>query len=129
MSSQGDLVPVVWSHSGETGRNFAAGMSGGVAYIFDPAQAFPDRCNKGLVDLETVMDPAEQDELRGFVEEHVKYTGSVVGQRILQDWGANVAKFVKVGDTVNIDVRPAGYDPIVPGPPYTHRHRERVPDS
>jgi len=39
---------------GETGRNFAAGMSGGVAYILDPEQAFPDRCNKGLVALETV---------------------------------------------------------------------------
>lgn len=39
---------------GETGRNFAAGMSGGVTYVFDPENAFPDRCNKGLVELETV---------------------------------------------------------------------------
>lgn len=46
----------VSSSSGETGRNFAAGMSGGIAYIFDPKKAFPDRCNKGMVELETVRE-------------------------------------------------------------------------
>jgi len=86
----------VYHITGETGRNFAAGMSGGIAYILDPEKAFPDRCNKGLVALETVEDPAEAEELRGYIEDHVKYTDSAVGKRVLADWDNSLKQFVKV---------------------------------
>lgn len=82
--------------TGETGRNFGAGMSGGIAYIFDPNDEFPARCNMGLVDLEKVEDE-EKEELKKYIEEHIAYTGSEVGQEVLKNWGENVNKFVKVG--------------------------------
>ena len=85
------------SAPGDTGRNFAAGMSGGVAYVLDPAKAFPDRCNKGLVELETVTKEEEAAELRAYIEEHVEMTGSTVGEKILAEWPAALPHFVKVG--------------------------------
>lgn len=81
---------------GDTGRNFAAGMSGGIAYVYDPDGKFPARCNMGLVGLESVESQDESDQLFGFIQEHVEMTGSTVGQAMLEDWSSSVGKFVKV---------------------------------
>jgi hypothetical protein len=71
-------------------------MSGGIAYVLDPNQAFPDRCNKGMVELETVDTPEEAELVRSYIEEHVAMTGSVVGKRVLDDWENSLKHFVKV---------------------------------
>jgi glutamate synthase (NADPH/NADH) large chain len=84
---------------GKTGRNFAAGMSGGIAYIFDEAGDFNHRCNLELVDLESVSAAGDEAELKTLIENHLKYTGSEVAQRILADWKGSLAKFVKVMPT------------------------------
>ena len=97
---------------GATGRNFAAGMSGGVAYVLDIDGQFDKKCNLAMVDLEPVLSEAEQDGkvardvwhmgqsdeavLRGFIENHAKYTGSQRARDILDDWSEYRAKFVKV---------------------------------
>lgn len=81
---------------GDTGRNFAAGMSGGIAYVYDPEGKFPARCNMGLVGLETIETPEEAGEVYGYIKDHVEMTGSTVGQAMLNDWDAQVGKFVKV---------------------------------
>ena len=81
---------------GPTGRNFAAGMSGGVAYVLDQTGDFDRRCNMAMVDLEHVV--AEDDALRlnQLVQNHLKYTGSAVARRILDDWEMYLPLFVKV---------------------------------
>ena len=81
---------------GETGRNFGAGMSGGIAYIFDPENQFPDRCNLGMVGLERVETDEEKALLRDFISEHRISTGSVVAENLLLNWHNEVLKFVKV---------------------------------
>jgi glutamate synthase (NADPH/NADH) len=81
---------------GETGRNFAAGMSGGLAYIHDPAGKFPSRCNMGLVGLETIDTEAEKAEVFAYIQEHVAATGSSVGQEMLENWDERSKEFVKV---------------------------------
>jgi len=82
---------------GETGRNFAAGMSGGIAYILDEAGDFASkRCNKAMVGLEKLEDPAEIEEIRELIERHVQYTGSECGKAVLADWPNTLPKFVKV---------------------------------
>jgi glutamate synthase domain-containing protein 3 len=81
---------------GATGRNFAAGMSGGIAYVYDPTAEFPARCNMGMVALLSVEDSAEAARLKGHLEEHVKYTDSAVAKRLLADWSTSVGHFVKV---------------------------------
>ena len=81
---------------GSTGRNFAAGMSGGVAYVLDEAGNFPSRCNTAMVDLELLEDPEEIREVHDMIEAHVAYTGSAKGDRVLAAWNAMVPKFVKV---------------------------------
>jgi len=82
---------------GPTGRNFAAGMSGGVAYVLDEDGTFPERCNMGMVGFE---DLAQEDalELREMVEEHLRRTDSPVAARVLADWDSLLASgaFVKV---------------------------------
>jgi glutamate synthase (NADPH) large chain len=80
---------------GPTGRNFAAGMSGGIAYVLDEAGAFPARCNTELVELEL---PAEDDlaEVRALVEEHRVRTGSPVASRVLREWESLAGAWVKV---------------------------------
>src|SRR3954454_18608769 len=80
---------------GPTGRNFAAGMSGGVAYVFDPDGAFPGRCNPELVDLEPVGEHDEA-ELRDLAAEHAQRTSSPVARRLLAGGGAAVARVVNV---------------------------------
>jgi glutamate synthase (ferredoxin) len=80
---------------GTTGRNFAAGMSGGVAYILDEKGDFATRCNKQMVGLEKV-EGAEGAELRALVQRHADLTGSRKAQALLSNWDASVKKFVKV---------------------------------
>src|SRR3712207_690657 len=80
---------------GPTGRNFAAGMSGGIAYVFDPDGSFPARCNMGLVGFEE-MDEADAAELHMLVSEHRERTGSTVAERLLADWESHLKSFVKV---------------------------------
>ena len=81
---------------GPTGRNFAAGMSGGEAYVLDESRMFRGLCNVEMVDLEPV--DAEEDvvALRRMLEEHYGYTGSANAQRVLGSWGRMLPKFVKV---------------------------------
>ena len=81
---------------GPTGRNFGAGMSGGLAYVHDPAGEFADKCNMGMVGLERVTEAEEQAELAAFVQEHLSSTGSPVAAALLQRWGDSVKEFVKV---------------------------------
>jgi glutamate synthase domain-containing protein 3 len=80
---------------GKTGRNFAAGMSGGIAFIFDEDGTFPQHCNPGQVDLKPLNEKSIAD-LRVMLERHVEYTGSTVAKRILDDWEESIAKFVRV---------------------------------
>jgi glutamate synthase (NADH) len=80
----------------ETGRNFAAGMSGGIAYIYDPDGKFPARCNMGLVGLDKIDSEEEKQEVYEFIKEHVMHTGSTLGQEMLDEWETRVDKFVKV---------------------------------
>ncbi len=84
---------------GPTGVNFAAGMSGGIAYVFDETGLFDDRCNLDMVDLELVTEPGDQAELKHMIEQHLRHTGSRRAQRILDDWESSVAYFVKVFPT------------------------------
>jgi len=81
---------------GRTGRNFAAGMSGGIAYVLDSAGTFQQRCNTAMVELDPLEDPADVSFVQSIIENHVKYTGSDLGQRILNDFDALKAVFVKV---------------------------------
>jgi len=81
---------------GKTGRNFAAGMSGGIAYIFDPDTNFPPMCNHDLINLEKVETLKEKECLYSYINEHVDVTGSAVGRYILSDWDNNLNNFVKV---------------------------------
>jgi glutamate synthase (NADPH/NADH) large chain len=81
---------------GPTGRNFAAGMSGGVAFVWDPNDVFLVNCNLEMVELEKVTDPADEQELRTHIENHLRYTGSTVARRILDRWDTSVGQFHKV---------------------------------
>jgi glutamate synthase (ferredoxin) len=80
---------------GSTGRNFAAGMSGGIAYVYDPEGDFHGRCNTESVFLEFVEEDDEA-ELLGMIRNHLEYTGSEVAQQILENWSGNLPRFVKV---------------------------------
>ncbi len=81
---------------GPTGRNFAAGMSGGIAYVWDPANAFPQQCNTEMVALEELESAADIEELRALIANHRRYTGSTVATAILEDWDSSIGRFVKV---------------------------------
>ncbi|HNK51943.1 MAG TPA: hypothetical protein PLB22_00235, partial [Ottowia sp.] len=95
---------------GSTGRNFAAGMSGGVAYVFDEDGRFSERCNTSMVALEKVPPRdaqegiaagwhramADEDLLRKLIEEHLRWTGSLRAREILDHWADSRARFVKV---------------------------------
>ena len=84
---------------GEVGRNFAAGMSGGVAYIWDHEGVLATKCNMGMVELETVCADEDIAELKTMIENHLKYTGSAVAERLLNDWDGALSQFVKVMPT------------------------------
>ena len=81
---------------GQTGRNFAAGMTGGVAYVYDPQSDFPERYNPTLVRIARVRAGVEEDLLRALIERHYQLTGSLVAERILNDWKGARADFWKV---------------------------------
>jgi glutamate synthase (NADPH/NADH) large chain/glutamate synthase (ferredoxin) len=82
---------------GPTGRNFAAGMSGGVAYVLDDDGSFSERCNMGMVGFEELSE-ADAIELRAMIEEHLRRTDSPVAARVLAEWDELRARgaFVKV---------------------------------
>ncbi len=81
---------------GPTGLNFAAGMSGGVAYVWDREGDFESKCNLGTILLEAMEDDEDIAELRDLIEQHAKYTGSKVAERVLAQWPDVLAQFVKV---------------------------------
>ena len=81
---------------GRTGRNFAAGMSGGIAYVFDRDGEFPRRCNREMVELESLVDESDIWMVHDMVEQHARFTGSALGRRILDNWELMVPRFVKV---------------------------------
>jgi glutamate synthase (ferredoxin) len=80
---------------GRTGRNFAAGMSGGIAYVYDEDGTFPIRCNTEMVQLKPVDDEYEP-ELREMVENHYRCTKSDKAARLLSNWAEEVKRFVRV---------------------------------
>ncbi|KRB92727.1 glutamate synthase-related protein [Noviherbaspirillum sp. Root189] len=106
---------------GHTGRNFAAGMSGGIAYVYDPDGDFAKKCNMSMVTLDPVLSTADQEAkidrsiwhaatrgaegqadeaiLKGLIERHFKYTGSTRARNLLDDWANARSKFVKVFPT------------------------------
>jgi len=103
---------------GDTGRNFAAGMSGGVAFVYDPTGDFEKKCNMAMVNLERVLSSKEQSDksgwhsqtrdgerecdeaiLRRLIERHFKHTGSTRARNLLDDWASCRGKFVKVFPT------------------------------
>jgi glutamate synthase (ferredoxin) len=81
---------------GPTGRNFAAGMSGGVAYVLDEDGSFAGRCNTGMVDLERLEDDGESAGVRELIERHRDLTGSDRADAVLADWPRSVSQLVKV---------------------------------
>jgi len=83
---------------GETGRNFAAGMSGGIAYVYDIDRKFASRCNMEMVEFDIISEE-DSELLKELIENHYNYTGSDVADKILKDWGAASTHFVKVMPT------------------------------
>ena len=81
---------------GKTGRNFGAGMSGGIAYVLDDAGDFVSRCNLEMIDLEPLEEPEDLDLVKGLLERHVGYTESTVAAALLRDWPAAATRFKKV---------------------------------
>lgn len=81
---------------GRTGRNFGAGMSGGIAYIWDVDGDFAKKCNMGMVDLYSMEDPGDISELKNLIERHYQHTYSAVAQRVLENWNATLPQFIKV---------------------------------
>ncbi len=81
---------------GKTGRNFAAGMSGGIAYIIDHKGDFKRRCNLEMVDLEPLEDSAEIAEVKDMVQAHAELTGSLLAYRVLANWEDTLPLFVRV---------------------------------
>ncbi|GAB1450902.1 glutamate synthase large subunit [Draconibacterium sp.] len=81
---------------GKTGKNFAAGMSGGIAYVLDMAGDFDYYCNRGLVDLSPVEEKADIKELQEMINNHLLYTQSSLASKILTHWDEYLPKFVKV---------------------------------
>jgi glutamate synthase domain-containing protein 3 len=81
---------------GRTGRNFAAGMSGGVAYVLDEEGDFDQRCNFEMVDVESFADAAEEKSIHNLIDRHARFTGSARATRILKDWNLYRDKFRKI---------------------------------
>jgi glutamate synthase (NADPH) large chain len=81
---------------GPTGRNFAAGMSGGLAYVLDADGEFATNCNRQMVGLSRLEDAAEIAAVKRLVEKHVAYTGSAHARRLLEGWAGTVGKIVRV---------------------------------
>ncbi|MFN9605508.1 MAG: glutamate synthase large subunit [Planctomycetota bacterium] len=84
---------------GRTGRNFAAGMSGGIAYVVDDIDNLRIRTNLGTVELEPLVEEEDIQEVQELVRKHAEFTGSTVAKDLLADWQASIARFVKVMPT------------------------------
>ena len=84
---------------GPVGRNFAAGMSGGTAYVYDPTQSLRGRANLEMVELESVVDESDMWLVHSMIEAHVRFTGSPLGRRVMDNWEHLVSRFVKVMPT------------------------------
>jgi glutamate synthase domain-containing protein 3 len=84
---------------GETGINFAAGMSGGIAYVWDKNGNFESKCNLGTVELDPVESDEDIAELFELIEHHYIYTKSEVARKILDEWPINLSEFIKVMPT------------------------------
>jgi len=84
---------------GETGRNFAAGMSGGIAYVWDRNKTFAALCNMGMVELESLETDEDIEEVKTLIENHLRYTGSTVAKAALDNWDETAKQFVKVMPT------------------------------
>jgi len=80
---------------GPTGRNFAAGMSGGIAFVYDPRGQLPVHCNPEMVDLKPLHEKS-LPELRRMLERHLQYTGSGVAEELLENWDHEIRRFVRV---------------------------------
>ncbi len=81
---------------GEVGRNFGAGMSGGIAYIYDEKKTFETHCNKEALNLDPVVEKKDIEELKTLIENHYNTTLSPLAQRILENWGSELPKFIKI---------------------------------
>jgi glutamate synthase (NADPH/NADH) large chain/glutamate synthase (ferredoxin) len=81
---------------GRTGRNFAGGMSGGIAFVFNEDGKFEQRCNLGMVELEPVRELEDKALLKELISRHEGYTGSKKGKTVLERWDEFVPKFVKI---------------------------------
>ena len=81
---------------GTTGKNFAAGMSGGIAYVLDMGNDLYKRLNKEMISIEAVTDKYEVSELKQLIMDHVNYTNSEIGKRILEDFEGYLPKFKKI---------------------------------
>jgi glutamate synthase (NADPH/NADH) large chain len=84
---------------GKTGRNFGAGMSGGVAYVLDVDGEFESRCNTETFELEALSEKSDITELKQMIENHHRYTQSTLAESILNDWDQQLKRFVKVMPT------------------------------
>ena len=84
---------------GPTGRNFAAGMSGGLAFVLDEEGTFPGRVNPEMADQLEDFDEGDAIEVRALIAEHVERTRSEVGQRVLDEWDTLAPHFVKIFPT------------------------------
>ena len=84
---------------GCAGRNFAGGMSGGLAYVLDRDNTFPIHCNQSIVDLLPVEEPEDVQQLKDLIEEHFKSTQSSVAKKVLDEWEETLPKFVKIYPT------------------------------
>jgi glutamate synthase (NADPH/NADH) large chain/glutamate synthase (ferredoxin) len=122
---------------GKTGRNFAAGMSGGIAYVYDEDGQFAKRCNTAMVSLDKVLSASEQEtatdkgiwhrgesdeaQLKKLLADHNRWTGSKRARELLDNWEAARAKFVKVFPNEykralgEIYMRKAALSPVKPG--------------
>ena len=81
---------------GATGRNFAAGMSGGVAYVWDPDRKFDYFCNMEMVELSLIEDSSARKELHELIRQHYRYTGSALARQMLDEWNRYVDDFIQV---------------------------------
>ena len=81
---------------GEVGRNFAAGMSAGIAYVLNDSGNFDRHCNMDMVELQLVESDKDRDQLKKILENHVKYTGSPKAKALLEDWENSADRFLKV---------------------------------
>ena len=81
---------------GETGRNFAAGMSGGVAYVWDKNHTFDYFCNMDMVEINLVEDSVSRKELHELIRQHYLYTGSSLARTLLDEWPQVVDDFIQV---------------------------------